>query len=206
MRRRTILSRLLWFPPLPPRWLFGTVHSCPDTINRSSLIRRSNPRGYKVLQLEPTVSGSDRAPIRTDVSVRGSGFGAYPGDVCTPSARVYLAPGERDYPFHDLAIRITRCGRFCIDRRKINLPIAFADQTVGVRLVEEQIWQVSFRITISDTSITKGGRWNRPKSVRTRQCLSCGSGIHLYKTVGDRVSQKNTSFFNRAFSCAFAYC
>jgi len=70
--------------------------------------------------------------------------GAYPGELYTPSARVYESPGEPDYPFHDRAIRVTRCGRICIGRRKINLSTAFAGQTVGVREVEDQIWQVSF--------------------------------------------------------------
>ena len=70
--------------------------------------------------------------------------GAYPGELYTPSARVYEPPGEPDYPFHDRAIRVTRCGRICIGRRKINLSTAFAGQTVGVREVEHQIWLVSF--------------------------------------------------------------
>jgi putative transposase len=70
--------------------------------------------------------------------------GAYPGELYTPSARVYEPPGEPDYPFHDRAIRVTGCGRICIGRRKINLSTAFAGQTVGVREVDDQIWLVSF--------------------------------------------------------------
>jgi putative transposase len=69
---------------------------------------------------------------------------AYPGDLYTPSARVYEPPAEPDYPFHDRAIRVTSCGRICIGRRKINLSTAFAGQTVGAREIEDQIWQVSF--------------------------------------------------------------
>src|SRR5210317_1712766 len=70
--------------------------------------------------------------------------GAYPGDLYTPSARVYEPPGEPDYPFHDRAIRVTSCGRICIGRRKINVSTALAGQTLGVREVEDQIWLVSF--------------------------------------------------------------
>ena len=70
--------------------------------------------------------------------------GNYPGELYTPSARVYEPPGEPEYPFHDRAIRVTRCGRICIGRRKINLSTAFAGQTVGVREVEDQVWLVSF--------------------------------------------------------------
>ena len=39
---------------------------------------------------------------------------------------------------------MTRCGRICIGKRKINLSTVFAGQTVGIREVEEQIWLVSF--------------------------------------------------------------
>jgi putative transposase len=55
--------------------------------------------------------------------------GAYPGDLYTPSARVYEPPPEPDYPYHDRAVRVTRC---------------VAGQIVGIREVDHQLWQVSF--------------------------------------------------------------
>lgn len=70
--------------------------------------------------------------------------GAYPGELYTPSGRAYETPDEPDYPFHDRAIRVTRCGRICIGRRKINLSTACSGQTVGVKEVDDQIWLVSF--------------------------------------------------------------
>ncbi|NIP17156.1 MAG: IS481 family transposase [Xanthomonadales bacterium] len=70
--------------------------------------------------------------------------GAYPGDVYTPSARVYEPPPDPQYPFHDRTIRVTRCGRICIGKRKINLSTVFAGQLVGIREVDDQIWLVSF--------------------------------------------------------------
>jgi putative transposase len=70
--------------------------------------------------------------------------GAYPGDVYTPSARVYEAPPEPEYPFHDKAVRVTRCGRICMGQRKINLSTVFAGQVVGIREVDDQVWLVSF--------------------------------------------------------------
>jgi putative transposase len=39
---------------------------------------------------------------------------------------------------------VTRCGRICFGRRKINLSTAFAGQTIGVREIDDQIWLVSF--------------------------------------------------------------
>jgi hypothetical protein len=62
--------------------------------------------------------------------------GAYPGDVYTPSARTYQAP---EYPFHDRTIRVTRCGRICIGKRKINLSTVFAGQMVGIREIDDEI-------------------------------------------------------------------
>ena len=70
--------------------------------------------------------------------------GAYPGDVYTPSVREYRPPDEPEYPYHDRTIRVTRCGRICIAKRKINFSTVFAGQLVGIREVEDQIWLVSF--------------------------------------------------------------
>jgi hypothetical protein len=47
-------------------------------------------------------------------------------------------------PYHDRTVRVTRCGRICIGKRKINLSQVFAGQWVGIREVDEQIWLVSF--------------------------------------------------------------
>ena len=70
--------------------------------------------------------------------------GAYPGDIYTPSPRAYETPGEPEYPFHDRTKLVTRCGRICLGRRKINLSSVFAGQLVGIREVDNDIWQVSF--------------------------------------------------------------
>ena len=70
--------------------------------------------------------------------------GAYPGDIYTPSARIYEPPPEPEYPYHDRTVRVTRCGRICIGRRKINLSTVFAGQSLGIREVDEGIWLVSF--------------------------------------------------------------
>ena len=70
--------------------------------------------------------------------------GAYPGDLYTPSVRVYEPPPEPDYPFHDRTVRVTRYGRICIGKRKINLSKVFAGQILGITEVDDQIWLVSF--------------------------------------------------------------
>jgi hypothetical protein len=70
--------------------------------------------------------------------------GAYPAEIYTPSARRYEPPRDPEYPFHDRTVRVTRCGRICLGSRKINLSTALAEQLVGIREVDDQVWQVSF--------------------------------------------------------------
>ena len=43
-----------------------------------------------------------------------------PGDVYTPSARVYRGLEELIYPFHDTTITVTHCGRICFKGQKVN--------------------------------------------------------------------------------------
>lgn len=68
----------------------------------------------------------------------------YPGEIYTPSPRPYKGLSDVHYPFHDRTIIVTNRGRICIGKRKINLSQAFADQTVGVTEISENIWLVSF--------------------------------------------------------------
>ncbi len=63
--------------------------------------------------------------------------------------RAFAAPlsagsPDLEYPFHDRTVTVTRCGRICFDRRKINLSQVFAGQNVGVKEVSDRIWLVSF--------------------------------------------------------------
>ena len=51
---------------------------------------------------------------------------ATPASCYTPSARLYRGLEELDYPFHDWTAVVTRCGRICYQRRKINLSQVFA--------------------------------------------------------------------------------
>ena len=67
-----------------------------------------------------------------------------PGELYTHSPGPYQGLGELDYPDHDWTVTVTRCGRICYTRRKINLSRAFAGQNVGVKQVSENIWLVSF--------------------------------------------------------------
>ncbi len=70
--------------------------------------------------------------------------GQYPGELYTLSAKPYMPPEDPEYPYHDRTVRVTKCGRICIAKRKINLSQAFACQLVGIREVADKIWLVSF--------------------------------------------------------------
>ncbi len=59
-----------------------------------------------------------------------------PGDIYRLSGRTYRGLPDVDYPFHDQSVIVTRCGRICSKRKKINLSsIVFAGQKVGIREV-----------------------------------------------------------------------
>jgi putative transposase len=68
----------------------------------------------------------------------------YPAELYRDSPRPYRGLGELHYPSHDRTITVTRCGRICMGRRKINLSAVFAGQNVGVKQVSNQIWLVTF--------------------------------------------------------------
>jgi putative transposase len=68
----------------------------------------------------------------------------YPAEIYQPSTRPYRGLPELNYPFHDMTITVTECGRLCFGRRKINLSVVFAGQNVGVREVADHIWLISF--------------------------------------------------------------
>ena len=58
--------------------------------------------------------------------------------------RPYTGLPDIDYPFHDKTIVVTRCGRICLGRKKINFSQVFAGQAVGIKEVHDDIWLVSF--------------------------------------------------------------
>ena len=67
-----------------------------------------------------------------------------PAEVYQPSTRVYQGLPDIDYPLHDKTIVVTRCGRICLGKKKINFSQVFAGQAVGFKEVHDDIWLVSF--------------------------------------------------------------
>ena len=68
----------------------------------------------------------------------------YPGQLYTPSAKIYAGLPEVNYPFADNTFTITHCGRLCMDNKKISVTKSLAGQPVGVTQTEDNIWLVSF--------------------------------------------------------------
>jgi hypothetical protein len=56
----------------------------------------------------------------------------------------YTGLPDIDYPLHDKTIVVTRCGRICLGKKKINFSQVFAGQAVGIKEVHDDIWLVSF--------------------------------------------------------------
>ena len=67
-----------------------------------------------------------------------------PAEVYQPSTRPYTGLPDIDYPLHDKTIVVTRYGRICLGRKKINFSQVFAGQAVGIKEVHDDIWLVSF--------------------------------------------------------------
>ena len=55
----------------------------------------------------------------------------YPAELYEPSPRPYQGLTELEYPFHHRTITVTRCGRICFGRQKINLSTVFAGQNIS---------------------------------------------------------------------------
>jgi putative transposase len=67
-----------------------------------------------------------------------------PAEIDQPSNRTYTGLPDIDYPLHDKTMVVTRCGRICLGKKKINFSTVFAGQAVGIKEVHDDIWLVSF--------------------------------------------------------------
>jgi putative transposase len=67
-----------------------------------------------------------------------------PADVYRNSSRPYLGLPDVTYPGYDKTLLMSNCGRICIQKRKIHITRALANQPVGLKEVDDGIWQVDF--------------------------------------------------------------
>jgi len=67
-----------------------------------------------------------------------------PADVYKNSSRPYQGLPDVTYPGYDKSRLLSNCGRLCIDRRHVHIGRALANQPVGLKAVDDCIWQVDF--------------------------------------------------------------
>jgi len=68
-----------------------------------------------------------------------------PGLVYQKSQIPYKGLPDITYPGYDKTLLVTHCGRICMNNLKIHITKALANQPVGIRLVDNGIWEVSFK-------------------------------------------------------------
>jgi transposase InsO family protein len=68
-----------------------------------------------------------------------------PGDLYQKSQAPYKGLPDITYPGYDKTLLITHCGRICMNNLKIHISKALANQPVGLKLVDNGIWEVSFK-------------------------------------------------------------
>jgi len=62
-----------------------------------------------------------------------------PGDVYKESKRGYKGLEDVAHPGYDKRLMITNCGRVCLDKQKVHISRALANQPVGLKEVDEEI-------------------------------------------------------------------
>ena len=67
-----------------------------------------------------------------------------PSDFYETSQTPYKGLSEISYPGFDKALLLSNCGRICMNRMKVHISRAFANQPVGLREVEDNIWELYF--------------------------------------------------------------
>ncbi len=67
-----------------------------------------------------------------------------PADIYKKSERKYTGLPDITYPGYDRTLLITSCGRVCLNRNKVHISRAFANQPVGLKEVDSGIWQIDF--------------------------------------------------------------
>lgn len=67
-----------------------------------------------------------------------------PADIYRKSGRKYCGLPDITYPDYDKKLLISNCGRVCVGKQKVHISKALANQPVGLKEVDDSIWQVDF--------------------------------------------------------------
>src|SRR5438132_13062949 len=110
--------------------------------------------------------------LQQPAAARGAGHEVPGGSLPTFPARVQRTAGRRLSPPRQNHV-VTRCGRICLGRKKINFSTVFAGQAVGIKEVHDDIWLVSLWIMIWDISIWRRECSNHSKTLSAQKCYPC---------------------------------
>ena len=67
-----------------------------------------------------------------------------PQDLYERSPRPYRGLNDITYPGFDKTLMVTSCGRLCLNRMKVHISKAFANQPLGLQETDEYTWGVYF--------------------------------------------------------------
>lgn len=67
-----------------------------------------------------------------------------PADLYMRSTRPYRGLPDITYPGYDKSLLISHCGRVCVNKMKVHISMALANQPVGLKRVDAGVWQVDF--------------------------------------------------------------
>ena len=67
-----------------------------------------------------------------------------PAELYQKSTRPYRGLPDITYPGYEKALMISHCGRICINKLKVHITKALANQPVGLHQVDQGVWQVDF--------------------------------------------------------------
>lgn len=67
-----------------------------------------------------------------------------PADIYEKSPRQYRGITDITYPGFDKTLLVTSCGRVCINKMKIHISKAFANQPLGLQEADDNLWEVHF--------------------------------------------------------------
>jgi putative transposase len=112
-----------------------------ERMHRTLKLEATQPRDNLLQQQE----GFDRFRERFNHERPHQALGMKcPGEVHQPSSRPYRGLPDLTYPGFDRTLLISNCGRVLLKKLKIHVSKALSNQPVGVKQVDQGIWQVDF--------------------------------------------------------------
>jgi putative transposase len=117
-----------------PLWVFCHHKQMHLTLKKEA----TKPSSYNFLQQQGRFD--EFMEICNNESSHHALGGQHPDEVYTPSVQDYRPAEKPTYPSHDKAVKVTKCGRICRGRRKVNLSTVFGCQVVGIREVADKTW------------------------------------------------------------------